>query len=89
MDGSTLSLILIPITTAASLAIWLILVAYAASHPTWKHGPASPQRARTTLSLEAQTPLARLRTPRPRRDLSGTKPLPAATPLTAAGHPGR
>jgi len=83
MDGSTLSLILIPITVAASLAAWLILVAYAASHPTWKHGSAAPQDARTALPLDARIPLPRTQTPRPRRH------LPAPTPLAAAGHPGR
>jgi hypothetical protein len=41
MDGSTLSLILIPIVVVIGLATWLILVAYAVGHPTWKHGPAS------------------------------------------------
>ena len=82
MDGSTLSLILIPIITMASLAAWLILVAHAASHPTWKHGPAAPQDARTALSLDARIP-SRTQTPRPRRH------LPAPTPLAAAGHPGR
>ena len=38
MDGSSASLIVIPIVVIASLAAWLILVAYAASHPQWKHG---------------------------------------------------
>jgi hypothetical protein len=37
MDGSTASLIAIPIVTTLALAAWLILVAYAASHPQWKH----------------------------------------------------
>ena len=38
MDGSTASLIAIPIVVTLSLAVWLILVAYAAAHPQWKHG---------------------------------------------------
>ena len=38
MDGSTASLIVIPIVVTVALAAWLILVAYAASHPQWKHG---------------------------------------------------
>jgi hypothetical protein len=38
MDGSTASLIAIPIVVTLSLAAWLILVAYAAAHPRWKHG---------------------------------------------------
>ncbi|HEV2932205.1 MAG TPA: hypothetical protein VGY96_03635 [Streptosporangiaceae bacterium] len=44
MDGSAASLIAIPIVVVLSLAAWLILVAYAASHPQWKHGsPAAGQ----------------------------------------------
>ena len=38
MDGSSASLIAIPIVVIVVLAAWLILVAYAASHPQWKHG---------------------------------------------------
>jgi len=41
MDGSSASLIAIPIVVVVVLAAWLILVAYAASHPRWKHGPAA------------------------------------------------
>jgi hypothetical protein len=40
MDGSSLSLILIPVVAVISLAAWLIVVAYAASHPT---GPSMAQ----------------------------------------------
>jgi hypothetical protein len=36
MDGSSASLIVIPIVVTLSLAAWLILVAYAAGHPQWK-----------------------------------------------------
>ena len=83
MDGSTLSLILISITATASLATWLILVAYAASHPTWKHGLAAPQGARTASPLDAQIPRPRTQIPRPVRQPAAT------TPLAAAGHAGR
>jgi hypothetical protein len=38
MDGSTASLIAVPIVVTLSLVAWLILVAYAAAHPQWKHG---------------------------------------------------
>jgi len=41
MDGSTASLIAIPIVTTLALAAWLLLVAYAATHPQWKHGTAA------------------------------------------------
>jgi hypothetical protein len=39
MDGSSASLIAIPIVTSLALAVWLILTYYAAAHPRWKHGP--------------------------------------------------
>jgi hypothetical protein len=41
MDGSTASLIAIPIVATLVLAAWLLLVAYAATHPRWKHGTAA------------------------------------------------
>jgi hypothetical protein len=41
MDGSTASLIAIPIVATLVLAAWLLLVAYAAAHPRWKHGTAA------------------------------------------------
>jgi hypothetical protein len=41
MDGSTASLIAIPIVVTLSLVAWLLAVAYAAAHPQWKHGTAS------------------------------------------------
>ena len=41
MDGSTASLIAIPIVVTLSLAAWLLAVAYAAAHPRWKHGAAA------------------------------------------------
>jgi hypothetical protein len=37
MDGSSASVIAIPIVAMISLAVWLSLVAYAATHPRWKH----------------------------------------------------
>jgi hypothetical protein len=83
MDGSSLSLILIPIGAAISLAIWLILVAYAASHPVWKHGPAAPQGVHATPSPDARMPLPRNQIPRPVRQPG----QPGR--LAAAGHTGR
>ena len=41
MDGSTASLIAIAIVATLALAAWLLLVAYAAVHPQWKHGTAA------------------------------------------------
>jgi hypothetical protein len=39
MDGSGLSLIVIPIVAVLSLAAWLIMVFYADSHPQWGRAP--------------------------------------------------
>jgi hypothetical protein len=45
MDGSTASVIVIPIVIVISLAAWLIVVAWAASHPDWRgRNQASGQR---------------------------------------------
>ncbi len=82
MDGSSLSLIIIPAVVVISLAAWLIAVAYAASHPSWKHGPASAQGARTAPRPAAQDPLPRTEIPPPARQPAGTRPL------VTAGHAG-
>jgi hypothetical protein len=81
MDGSSISLILIPAVVVISLAAWLIAVAYAASHPSWKHGPASPQDAHSAPPPGAQIPLPRNENPRPMPQPTGTRSL------AAAGHP--
>ena len=94
MDGSTLSLILIPITATASLATCLILVAYAASHPTWKHGPAASQEARTTPPFDARIPLPRHPDPAPAPPSARTHGLDVlcslaemtARPIGGGGH---
>ena len=77
MDGSSLSLILIPVVVVISLATWLILVAYAGRHPEWKHGPAAPQRVRTAPAPNVQIPLPRIQIPRPVRQPAATMPLAA------------
>lgn len=40
MTGSSLAPIVIPIVVTISLAIWLIMVYYAARHPLWGNNPA-------------------------------------------------
>jgi hypothetical protein len=58
MDGSAADLIVIPIVVVISLAAWLILVAYAASHPEW--------RGRSQASAQGkQRPVALADQPRP------------------------
>ena len=101
MDGSTLSIVLIPVVVVISLAAWLIMVAYAAGHPTWKHGPASPRGERTTPppataippprteipTPRTEIPTSRPEIPRPRTETPGPAPQPAGTkPLAAATH---
>jgi hypothetical protein len=78
MDGSSLSLIIIPVVVVISLAAWLILVAYAASHPEWKHGPASPHDARTATLPGSGVPHPSINIPRPVRQLAGTRPMVTA-----------
>jgi hypothetical protein len=56
MDGSSLSLVVIPIVVVISLAAWLIMVAYAASHPAWKNSPASPPGTSEPAALADQRP---------------------------------
>jgi len=43
MAGSGLSLIVIPIVVMISLAVWLIMVYYADSHPLWKADHPAPE----------------------------------------------
>ena len=90
MDGSSLSLILIPVVVMISLAAWLIAVAYAASHPEWKHGPAAPRDAPVTTLPGAGVPRPRAEIPRPTPWPARTRPLvtagtPTAEPFMAQG----
>jgi len=67
MDGSSASLIAIPIVVIVVLAAWLILVAYAASHPQWKHGtqaagPGHPAPSDGQLRTAEPRPAAQART---------------------------
>ena len=83
MDGSSLSLILIPVVVMISLAAWLIAVAYAASHPQWKHGPAAPHDAPVTTLPGTGVPRPRTEIRRPARQPAETRPMvTAGTPAT-------
>ena len=73
MDGSSLSLIIIPVVVVISLAARLIAAAYAAAHPEWKHGPASPHDASTTPLPGVGVPLPRTEIPRPVRQPAETQ----------------
>ena len=90
MDGSSLSLIIIPIVVVISLAAWLVAVAYAAGHPDWKHGPASPHDAPATTPPGDGVPRPRAEIPRPTPWPARTRPLvtagtPTAEPFMAQG----
>jgi len=66
MDGSSASLIAIPVVVVVALAAWLILVAYAASHPQWKRGaqaagPGNPAPSDGQLRTAEPRPAARTR----------------------------
>jgi hypothetical protein len=54
MDGSSLSLIVIPIVVMAVLAAWLIIVYHAASHPLWRHQQARPHPDTQPTALPAR-----------------------------------
>jgi hypothetical protein len=45
MTGTGIDLIIIPVVTVVSLAVWLILVAHAAAHPNWDSGRSARGRA--------------------------------------------
>jgi hypothetical protein len=53
MDGSSLSLIVIPTVVSLGLAAWLIIVYYAASHPLWKEHSPAPGHARPRVAAAA------------------------------------
>jgi hypothetical protein len=88
MDGSTLSIIIIiPIVTTISLAAWLTLVAYAASHPEWKtqkpaprHQSAGRETPPPGIATRGSDPLSPERSPAGRRacySMNDQTPIPA------------
>jgi hypothetical protein len=56
MTGSSLAPIIIPIVVSISLAAWLIMVYYAASHPGWKNARPAPAEADPAGPEAAGTP---------------------------------
>jgi hypothetical protein len=53
MDGSGLSLILIPVVVSISLGAWLILVYYADAHPQWAGRHTGPDGSKTSCHHQA------------------------------------
>jgi predicted lipid-binding transport protein (Tim44 family) len=98
MDGSSLSLILIPIAVSIGLAAWLILVFHAASHPQWSAHSAAPAPARSvTAAPPGRRPAGHPAAKQPVGDASAARPAvehresvsaqvtaPAAHPASAA-----
>lgn len=57
MDGSSLSLIVIPIVVAISLAVWVAMVLYADSHPQWgRHSPVPGHQSSGPAEMTDQRP---------------------------------
>lgn len=65
MDGSSVSFIIIPIVTVLSLAVWLVMVAYADSHPRWGRGRSAGGHASSDQAAVADRhqPAARVHRP--------------------------
>ena len=80
MDGSSLSLIVIPIVVMACLAAWLVIVYYADSHPLWRHQQARPYTGTRPAALAARQHTG----PNPHRPAGST---PAAHPRRNAAQP--
>jgi hypothetical protein len=61
MDGSSLSLIVIPIVVTISLAAWLVMVYYADSHPRWggRQAARGPSGSRPAATTDDRSPDAR------------------------------
>jgi hypothetical protein len=53
MTGTGTDLIIIPIVTIISLAVWLILVAYAAAHPSWDRDRCARRHAQAPSAMRA------------------------------------
>jgi hypothetical protein len=78
MTGSSLAPVIIPIVVSISLAAWLIMVYYAASHPEWKSAPASA----------AASPVSAAASPSPGQQTAGPAGAPAELPGAGSDQPG-
>jgi hypothetical protein len=91
MDGSSLSLILVPIAVSIGLAAWLILVYHAASHPHWS-AHSAPARS-VAAAPPGRRPAGHPAAKQPVRDASASRPSvehrePVSAQVTApAAHP--
>ena len=97
MDGSGLSLIVVPVVAVICLAAWLIMVFYADSHPQWRRAagrrssghaaPADPcldeARAADPAGTERDTTPAKTRA---REPAAAAKARPAAASFQDGAH---
>jgi hypothetical protein len=67
MDGSTASLVIIPLVVMISLAVWLVAVYHADSHPRWQASQPVPGRDRSGRAMLAGS---RLPSTQPRGDVT-------------------
>jgi hypothetical protein len=67
MDGSIASLVIIPLVVMISLAVWLVAVYHADSHPRWQASQPVPGRDRSGQAMLAGS---RLPGTRPRGDVT-------------------
>jgi hypothetical protein len=90
MTGSSLAPVIIPIVVVISLAIWLIMVFRADSHPGYRHhAPDAPrQNPRQTMRADARPQVPRTRArPLDKAAAGGHVPDLGAHPGTGAGRP--
>ena len=80
MTGSGIDLVVIPIVTTVSLAVWLIAVAYAASHPQWRSRRSAHRHATAGQAAPAD------RRP-PAVGVGDPAGTPATSPVQDAGEP--
>jgi hypothetical protein len=76
MDGSIASLVIIPLVVMISLAVWLIAVYHADSHPRWQASQPAPGRDRSRRAMLAGSCLP---STQPREDatrINGRHPQP-------------
>ena len=90
MDGSGLSLIVVPVVAVICLAVWLIMVFYADSHPQWDRAPgrrnsgrAAPAHRRLD-EARAADPAGTQRDSTPATMRARTRRRPKARPAAAS-----
>jgi hypothetical protein len=92
MDGSIASLVIIPLVVMISLAVWLIAVYHADSHPRWQASQPAPGRDRSGQAMLAGSCLPGTQ---PRGDvtrINGRRPQPRRDghqPADVMGSPGQ